>query len=284
METTPRLIQVLEAHAHRYGADDAALALMESIKQTYIRNKPRPHGYAGLSLKESFEQIVDILSTGQVAQAAAHNLLKKVYAAVFGTQEAVELAEPAQWSRLIEVLETEIVAEGQRQRVLSESLATQIDSAEVIMLFGINAVIYRLLRQLTNRVNRKIELEVVRTPMSLQIVAGLKQILPRNVAITPISFSDVAENLETKVETILLAPSGLTKDLQLVGAKGGELLVSLAAQTQTPVMVPLAPLDLYQYPAKLSKVHQAIGPAPVIQYVLATGIYAANDVVAALGE
>jgi translation initiation factor 2B subunit (eIF-2B alpha/beta/delta family) len=283
MKTTPRLIQVLEAHAHRYGADDAALALMESIKQTYIRNKPRIHGYDGLSLRDSFERIVDILSTGQVAQAAAHNAVNKVYATVFGSQEAVEVVEQAQWSRLIEVLETEIVEEGERQRVLSESLATQIGSAEVIMLFGINAVIYRLLRHLANRVNRKIELEVVRTPMSLQIVAGLKQVLPRNVAITPISFSDVAENLETKIERVLLAPSGLTKDLQLVGARGGELLVSLAEQAQIPVMVPLAPLDLYQYPANLTKAHQAIGPSPVIQYVLATGIYAANDVVAALG-
>jgi hypothetical protein len=49
-------------------------------------------------------------------------------------------------------------------------------------------------------------------------------------------------------------------------------------------MVPLAPLDLYQYPARLSTAHQAIGPSSVIQYVLDTGIFAASEVVGALGR
>ena len=288
METTPRLIQVVETHAQRYGADDAALALMESLKQTYIKNKPGQDGYYGLSLKDSFERIVDILSTGQVAQAAAYNVLKKAYDTVFAAEETVDLVEQAQWARLIEVLETEMVQEHRRQRNLSEYLAGQIGSAEVLMLFGFNGVIDRVLRYIGNRKEQKMELLMVHLPAnetaSLQILSGLKQRLPGDMVISAIRFTDVAEALATKVDRVLLAPVGLSLELQLVVPRGGELLVSLAEQAQVPVMTPLAILDLYQYPIRLTAAHQVIGPSPVIQYVLATGIYAANEVVAALGK
>ncbi|MCB0168793.1 MAG: hypothetical protein KDI79_31490 [Anaerolineae bacterium] len=288
METTPSLIQKLGAHAQRYGADDAAVALIKSIKQTYLKNKPGEDGYDGLTLQESFERIVTILATGQVAQAAAHNALKKAYDTVFGPQQVTELVEQAQWTRLIEVLDTEMMQELRRQRILSEFLSGQIGSNEVLMLFGINAVIDRTVRLISHRKERTIELILVHLPAgeatSSQILSELKQILPADVAISPIRFTDVAEALAKKVDRVLLAPVGLSPDLQLVVPRGSELLVSLAEQTQTPVMVPLAPLDLYQYPVKVSAAHQAVEPSPIIQYVLATGIFTATEVVAALGQ
>lgn len=283
-----RLIKALAYHAAKYGADDAALAQLETVIITSKRRKRLPSKLEeSVSILDDFGDLLRVLQENRIVEVAAYNALQKAVHAV--AIDTAQLTQQAQLRRLIDVLNEELAEERKRQRKLADKMVSEIGSEGVLMLFSMNAVINTTLLAIAGHKEHKFQIIIARSPgqdaRSKELCSDLKQLLPSDISVTDIPLDSAGPYMEKRlIDKLLLAPLGLTEDARIVVPIGGELLAGVAQRYNVPVLVPIAAIDLYPYDPLITHLYSQIDPTPIIRCVTVTGIYSQEKAVEMFSE